>query len=229
MAHLLQIETSTSVCSVAISTSGITRVLKEVQAPNIHASQLTLFIEEAMQEASLAYKELGAVAVSQGPGSYTGLRIGVSTAKGLCYALDLPLIAVPTLKMMAAGYMQLHPNYEGLICPMIDARRMEVFTALYDPSLNVCQEVNAKIVDEYSFIEEFKAQTLVFIGDGAAKCMPFFEKNPQALFSDKIYNSARFMSSLAYQAFENQAFADVAYMEPFYLKDFVFTTPKKVV
>lgn len=225
MATILQIETATPVCSVALSVDGETVALKELAGQNIHASNLTLFIDEVLQMAQLNYVQLDAIAVSKGPGSYTGLRIGVSTAKGLCFALDKPLIAIGTLQMMANGFLQKHPHYGGLICPMIDARRMEVFTAVYNNKLKSLEAVNAKIIDDKSFILELDNNFVTFIGDGAAKCAPVLT-HPNAHFSDDNFNSATYMSQLAYEAFIEGKFEDVAYFEPFYLKDFVFTTPK---
>ena len=225
MATILQIETATPVCSVALSIDGKTIVLKEESAQNIHAAKLTLFIAEVMHSAGVKYADLDAVAVSKGPGSYTGLRIGVSTAKGLCFALDKPLIAINTLQMMANGYVLQNPNYEGLICAMIDARRMEVFTAIYDGILNEVEPTNAKIVDEQSFRVELEKGKVTFIGDGAEKCRTILN-HQNAHFSLHNYNSAANMSALALQAYKNQTFEDVAYFEPFYLKDFVLTTPK---
>ncbi|WP_199140933.1 tRNA (adenosine(37)-N6)-threonylcarbamoyltransferase complex dimerization subunit type 1 TsaB [Pedobacter sp. ASV12] len=225
MATILQIETATPVCSVALSVNGTTVALKEQAGQHVHAANLTLFIDEVLQMAKLSYAQLDAIAVSKGPGSYTGLRIGVSTAKGLCFALDKPLIAIGTLQMMANGFLQNHPNYGGLICPMIDARRMEVFTAVYDNKLQSLEAVNAKIIDEKSFVLELDNHFVTFIGDGAAKCAPVLE-HPNAHFSDANFNSATYMSRLAYEAFNREAFENVAYFEPFYLKDFVFTTPK---
>jgi tRNA threonylcarbamoyladenosine biosynthesis protein TsaB len=228
MATILQIETATQVCSVAIAINGETIALKEEAAQNIHASCLTLFIEEAMHTANLKFNDLDAIAVSKGPGSYTGLRIGVSTAKGLCFALDKPLISISTLQMMANGYLMAHPNYGGLICPMIDARRMEVFTAVYNNKLQEIAAVNAKIVDQKSFILELESNYVTFIGDGSEKCLSVLE-HQNAHFSNANYNSAANMSSIAYSAFEQKNFEDVAYFEPFYLKDFVFTTPKNKI
>jgi tRNA threonylcarbamoyladenosine biosynthesis protein TsaB len=225
MATILQIETATPVCSVAIAVNGATVALIEESAQNIHASKLTLFIEEAMKQAIISYQQLDAVAVSKGPGSYTGLRIGVSTAKGLCFALDKPLIAINTLQMMANGYVMQNPAYDGLICAMIDARRMEVFTATYDGSLNEIETTNAKIVDETSFASVFEKNNITFIGDGAEKCMSVLN-HENAHFSSTNFNSAGNMSALAFHAYQNQVFEDVAYFEPFYLKDFVLTTPK---
>jgi tRNA threonylcarbamoyladenosine biosynthesis protein TsaB len=225
MATILQIETATQVCSVAVSVNGKTIALKEETAQNIHAASVTLFIEEVIKTANLKFTDLDAIAVSKGPGSYTGLRIGVSTAKGLCFALDKPLIAINTLQMMANGFLKQHPNYGGLICPMIDARRMEVFTAVYNNKLNEVEDVNAKIIDEKSFVLELDSNFVTFIGDGAAKCEPVLG-HQNAHFSADNFNSAANMSSMANTAFENGYFEDVAYFEPFYLKDFVFTTPK---
>lgn len=225
MATILQIETSTPVCSVALSINGNTIALKEEAAQNIHAAKLTLFIDEVIQTAGLKYADLDAVAVSKGPGSYTGLRIGVSTAKGLCFALDKPLIGINTLQMMANGYMSQNPNYEGLICAMIDARRMEVFTATYNCKLQEVEATNAKIVDESSFISILESNPIAFIGDGAEKCRLVLN-HQNADFSSFNFNSAANMSTLAFTAYNNQNFEDVAYFEPFYLKDFVFTTPK---
>jgi tRNA threonylcarbamoyladenosine biosynthesis protein TsaB len=225
MATILQIETATPVCSVALSINGKTIALKEEAAQNIHAASLTLFIEKVMKSANLKFTDLDAVAVSKGPGSYTGLRIGVSTAKGLCFALDKPLIAINTLQMMANGYMLQNPNYEGLICAMIDARRMEVFTAIYNSNLQEVEATNAKIVSETSFNSMLEGNDITFIGDGAEKCKLVLN-HQNAHFSSLNFNSATNMSALALQAYNNQNFEDVAYFEPFYLKDFVFTTPK---
>lgn len=226
MPTILQLETATSVCSVALSVNGKTVASKEETAQNIHASKLTLFINEIMEQAGIKFSELDAVAVSKGPGSYTGLRIGVSTAKGLCFALDKPLIGINTLKMMASGFLAEHPNYNGLVCPMIDARRMEVFTAVFNHQLMEVETTNAKIIDESSFLELLNEYEITFIGNGAEKCSSLIQ-HPNAKFITDNFNAASNMTSLAKAAFEGEEFEDVAYFEPFYLKDFVFTTPKK--
>lgn len=228
MVTILQIETATQVCSAALSVNGETIALKELAAQNIHAGSLTLFIQEVMQEASIRYADLDAIAVSKGPGSYTGLRIGVSTAKGICFAQDKPLLAVDTLQMMANGFLNANPGYMGLLCPMIDARRMEVFTALYDHSLNQVLPVEAKIIDEQSFHEELIQHEIHFIGDGAMKCSDSII-SANAHFSALNFNSATHMSKLAFDAFNRNEFQDVAYFEPYYLKDFVITQAKKKV
>ncbi|QNN40110.1 tRNA (adenosine(37)-N6)-threonylcarbamoyltransferase complex dimerization subunit type 1 TsaB [Pedobacter roseus] len=226
MAKILQIETATAICSVALSVNGETISFKEEQGQNLHAANLTLFIDEVIKTAGLNYSELDAIAVSKGPGSYTGLRIGVSTAKGLCYALDKPLIAIETLEMMAAGFLSENPDYTGLICPMIDARRMEVYTTVFDPLLNVLLPTEAKIIDETSFNDFLTQQSITFLGDGAAKCAEVLT-HPNARFDAANFNSASYMSKLASQAFDKGNFEDVAYFEPFYLKDFVVTQSKK--
>lgn len=223
---ILQIETSTQVCSAAISKDGKTTALKELIASNIHAGSLTLFIQDVMDAVSLNFADLDAVAVSKGPGSYTGLRIGVSTAKGLCYALDKPLIGIDTLQMMAEGFMSANSNYNGLVCPMIDARRMEVFTAVFDNRLINITPTTAKIIDEESFRDLLESNEITFIGDGASKCADVLI-GANANFSSLNYNSAANMSLLAHKAFTIGRFEDVAYFEPFYLKDFVLTIPKK--
>lgn len=225
MALILQIETATQVCSAALSLNGETIALKEVQANNIHAGSLTLFIQEVMTSGGYSYADLDAIAVSKGPGSYTGLRIGVSTAKGLCFALDKPLIAIGTLGMMSKGFLRANPDYKGLICPMIDARRMEVFTAVFDSSLSTIEPVSAKIIDKQSFADQLSQSAITFIGDGAEKCKAALH-HPNAFFSADNFNSAGNMSELSFEAFSNEHFEDLAYFEPFYLKDFVLTTPK---
>lgn len=228
MATILQLETATQVCSAAISVNGETVALKEEMASNIHAGSLTLFVKEVMDKMGLQFSDLDAVAVSKGPGSYTGLRIGVSTAKGLCFALDKPLIAIDTLQMMAAGFVSQHKGHEGLICAMIDARRMEVFTAVFKSDLSYVVPTAAKIIDENSFASELAGEKVTFIGDGAMKCAATLQQD-NAVFSELNFNSSGNMSALAYKAFLSARFEDVAYFEPFYLKDFVLTIPKKKV
>ncbi|MCZ4222288.1 tRNA (adenosine(37)-N6)-threonylcarbamoyltransferase complex dimerization subunit type 1 TsaB [Pedobacter rhodius] len=228
MAKILLIETATAFCSVAISVDGKIISLKEESGQNLHASNLTLFIEEVIKKSGMSYGDLDAVAISKGPGSYTGLRIGVSTAKGLCYALEKPLIAIETLEMMAAGFLSQNPGYDGLICPMIDARRMEVYTSVYNAELTLLEPTSAKIIDENSFSDLLSENIITFLGDGSAKCAETL-KHVNALFSDVNFNSAANLSLLAENAFNNTIFEDVAYFEPFYLKDFVLTQPKKRV
>ncbi len=232
MGQILNIETSTQICSVALSVDGKTIALQESNTESSHARQITVFAEQLMYTADLNFQDLDAIAVSKGPGSYTGLRIGVSTAKGFCYSLDKPLISVGTLKSMANG-MILKLTDEGknpddfLFCPMIDARRMEVYTAVYDSRLREVRKVLAEIIDENSFADFFKQnKPLIFMGDGAAKCEEILTKVSQsAIFRKEFLASATYMAPLAEKKLKAGEFEDTAYFEPFYLKDFVAGIP----
>lgn len=227
--YILQIETATPVCSVAISSNGKTLVAIEAEEQNIHASHLTLFIEKALLDAQITWTDLSAVAVSKGPGSYTGLRIGVSTAKGLCYGLDVPLIAINTLEAMAHGLKQsgrIDEECKTVLLPMIDARRMEVYTATYSMELQTLDQTAAKIIDETSFSKlDHKMCTL--FGSGADKFVELFATDEKVEILTDFKNSAAFMSALAFEAFQKESFEDLVYFEPYYLKDFIATTPKK--
>ncbi|WP_353195614.1 tRNA (adenosine(37)-N6)-threonylcarbamoyltransferase complex dimerization subunit type 1 TsaB [Parapedobacter defluvii] len=228
--HILQLETATQVCSAALSTNGETIAFRDVNEPNIHASRLTLLIEEILRETGLSFPDLSAVAVSKGPGSYTGLRIGVSTAKGLCYATDLPLIGIDTLAGMAAGFKELHKSSldaDTWLCPMIDARRMEVYRAIYDQALRPLAPVSATIIDAQSFDTLKSGQRIVLFGSGADKLNTLFSGNERVEIIADFKNSAQHVSHNAYRKFLAGEFVDVAYFEPYYLKDFVTTTPKK--
>jgi len=232
LGQILNIETSTRVCSVALSVDGKTIALQESNTESSHARQITVFAEQLMYTADLNFQDLDAIAVSKGPGSYTGLRIGVSTAKGFCYSLDKPLISVGTLKSMANG-MILKLTAEGknpddfLFCPMVDARRMEVYTAVYDSRLREVRKVLAEIIDENSFADFFKQnKPLIFMGDGAAKCKEILAKVSQrAIFREEFLASATYMATLAEEKLKAGEFEDTAYFEPFYLKDFVAGIP----
>jgi len=231
MSAILCIETATRVCSVAICKEGNVISKREISGEYSHAEKLTLFIREVSEETGIMLGQLDAVAVSRGPGSFTGLRIGVSTAKGLCYALDKPLISVGTLQSMAYGMAEIcNSNSTGrkdiLFCPMIDARRMEVYTALYDGENNEIIPPAAEIIAASSFSEYFKKHTLCFAGDGAEKCKELFAGQPRAVFLDTMLPSACHMASLADHAFNAGRFEDVASFEPYYLKDFVAGKPK---
>lgn len=216
MALILNIETATKNCSVSLSKEGKTIVCKEIAAQNFsHAEKLHLFIAEVLAENNLVFSDLSAVAVSQGPGSYTGLRIGVSSAKGFCYALNIPLIAVDTLQLLAKQ-IQIE---KGIILPMIDARRMEVFTAFYDKNFNQIRNVQAEIIDENSYAEI--DEILHLVGDGTEKFKTTLTNDKFVFHSNVIYPSAKEMSALSYEKFQNHDFVDVAYFEPFYLKDFL--------
>lgn len=218
---ILQIETATTACSVALAHNGKVIAQRLLNQRNIHAEVITLFVEQVIAEANMTYAGLDAVAVSCGPGSYTGLRIGVSTAKGLCYALDKPLIAIETLQAMTSGVI-LKGNYpeNALFCPMIDARRMEVFTAVFDVNLNKVVATAALIIDGESFAGLLAEHQIYFFGDGAAKCRETIT-HANARFIYDYINDAADMAAIAQEKFNNKTFEDVAYFEPYYLKDFI--------
>jgi len=230
VAFILHIETSTEICSAAISSSEGVLAFKEHFIERSHAAILTSLIEEVIAESNIDFTNLHAVAVSKGPGSYTGLRIGVSTAKGICYALNIPLIAVDTLLIMAEMAQEKYnlPSEDVLFVPMIDARRMEVYSAIYDSSLNIVENVKANIIDENSFAEFLNKNRLVFCGSGSDKCKETLQ-NPNAYFLPEIFPSAKYMVSQANIKFNDKEFEDVAYFEPYYLKDFIATVPKNKV
>ncbi|MBQ8672993.1 MAG: tRNA (adenosine(37)-N6)-threonylcarbamoyltransferase complex dimerization subunit type 1 TsaB [Bacteroides sp.] len=230
MSCILHIETSTSVCSVALSEDGQNIFKKEdLQGPS-HAVSLGVFVDEALSFADSHAIPLDAVAVSCGPGSYTGLRIGVSMAKGVCYGRDLKLIGLPTLEVLCVPVLLYHDELpdDALLCPMIDARRMEVYAAVYDRGLVPVRPVGADIVDEDSYREFLDKHPVYFFGNGAAKCKEKLT-HPNAHFIDNIHPLASMMFPLAEKAIARQDFKDVAYFEPFYLKEFVAGTPKKLV
>jgi len=223
---ILLLETATTTCSVALAQNGSIIALKEVNERNIHASHITLFIEEVMLTAEKKYSDLNAIAISKGPGSYTGLRIGVSTAKGLCYSLDIPLIGIDTIEAMASGLIgSFEIPDSALLIPMVDARRMEVYTGIYRKDLYVVEPVNAKIVDIDSF-NEYRDQALFLFGDGADKFKELFSHHSDINFIN-VATSASHLNSLALKKFQNKEFENLAYFEPFYLKDFLLTTSKK--
>jgi len=227
MALILNIETSTTICSVSIAKDGKKIIGKESNEKNAHSKILTVFIEDIFKEANLKIKDIDAVAVSKGPGSYTGLRIGVSAAKGIAYGANKPLISISTLLNMAYGAKQvLKANNDDLLAPMIDARRMEVYTQLFDYELSSTNEINAKIIDEQSFLSELEKHKIHFFGDGAMKCKDTI-KHKNAIFYEDYHPSADYMIPFSEKAFNLNNFEDVAYFEPFYLKDFVATIPKK--
>ena len=233
MALLLHIETSTAVCSVGLGKDGELLALKETKEGMKHASHLTIFIKNILTENGFSTSDLDGIAISMGPGSYTGLRIGVSTAKGICYGAELPLIAISTLQAMTKPVLaiesiqsQLKNPEKAYYCPMIDARRMEVFTAFYNHKNELVKDISADIIDENSYSNELSEREIVFFGDGAAKCKGSIESK-NGIFIDDITPTAVGMIELAEAKFQKQEFEDVAYFEPFYLKDFVATTPKK--
>ncbi|WP_300568686.1 tRNA (adenosine(37)-N6)-threonylcarbamoyltransferase complex dimerization subunit type 1 TsaB [Flavobacterium sp.] len=222
MTYILNIETATRNCSLALSQDGKTIALKEIaEAGFSHAEKLHVFIEAILKENNISYADLSAIAVSQGPGSYTGLRIGVSSAKGLCYALNIPLIAIDTMETLAKKL-----NIQsGQIIPMIDARRMECFTAIFNSKHEKIREIKAEIIDEHSFSDT--SETIHFIGDGASKCKEILTGG-QFVFHDEIeFPSANEMSEVSFEKYKKSDTVDVAYFEPFYLKDFMMTSPSK--
>lgn len=227
MAWILHIETSAKNCSVALSRDGNLLFDKVDTAGSSHSVQLGLFVDEALKVVEGEGQSLDAVAVSSGPGSYTGLRIGVSLAKGVCYALGIPLISIPTLDLLADEVIRTRSLPEDArICPLVDARRMEVYTAVYDAKGAVLQPVSAVIVDETTFAEELKSHRIWFVGDGAEKCRAIIGSE-NAEFDGQTVPLASSMLALAEKRYLEQQFEDVAYFEPFYLKDFVATVSKK--
>ena len=216
MPIILNIETATKNCSVAIAKDGKTIVCKELATENFsHAEKLHVFIEQILAESNVQFSELNAVAVSQGPGSYTGLRIGISSAKGFSYALNIPLIAVDTLQLLAKQISIAN----GIILPMIDARRMEVFSAMYDSNYNQIRATQAEIIDESSYKEI--SETIHLVGDGIGKFTNTLTDEKFVFHNEVVYPSANEMSVLSFEKFQNSDFVDVAYFEPFYLKDFL--------
>lgn len=224
--YILLIETATSTCSAAVALNGKVVAVEEKEERNIHAGSLTLFIDEVIRRSGIRYSDLAAVAVSMGPGSYTGLRIGVSAAKGLCFALDIPLIAISSLDSLAFGLLeQLRPGPDSILIPMIDARRMEVYLKCLNSSLETLQDVEAKIIDENSF-DEFKPNEVLLFGDGAAKFEGLFGADANVSFP-KVAASAKYMAEPADQKLRGSKFENMAYFEPYYLKEFIANKPKK--
>ena len=231
MSLILCIETGTDICSVGIARDGELMSLRESDQGRDHAKQVAVFVDELLRETGVKPDELDAVAVGMGPGSYTGLRIGVSFAKGLCYGLNIPLLAVGSLEALTdvaikdyeAGIIQVEGWDEALLCPMVDARRMEVYTQIFNSRCEAQSEVSAEIVTEDSFSQWRAKGKLVIFGNGAAKCQ---EMLPDAIYID-VAPSARGLTRIAHQLFEAGKTEDIAYFEPFYLKDFVVIPSQK--
>ena len=222
MSCILNIETSTETCSVAVAQDGGIIFEKINNEPNSHTKYLAKFVEEALSFAESHAIPLDAVAVSSGPGSYTGLRIGVSTAKGICYGKNVPLIAISTLKLLCVKPL-LSDDIEdenALLCPMIDARRMEAYTAIYDRALREVREVKAEVIDTTTYNEWLDKGLVYFFGNGAEKCKEIIN-HPNARFIDNVVPTAKSMLPFAELAIAKGQYEDVAYFEPFYLKDFV--------
>jgi tRNA threonylcarbamoyladenosine biosynthesis protein TsaB len=221
MSYILNIETATKNCSVALAFEGKTILCREIsEAGYSHAEKLHVFIEEVLQESGVTFQDLKAIAVSQGPGSYTGLRIGVSAAKGLCFALNIPLIAVDTLQSLATQVSET----DGLIIPMLDARRMEVYSAIFNNKHENIRGIEAEIITSDSFASI--TEKIYFVGDCAEKCQTVLTNENFVFLKSIVYPSANEMSALSFKKFIANEWADLAYFEPFYLKDFMVTTPK---
>ncbi len=233
MATILNIETSTEICSVSISIDGVSKFFKihkpsgDAGERSSHSQLLALFIDEILKENNVSTSQLDAVAISSGPGSYTGLRIGVSTAKGFAFGAGLPLIAVDTMLIIAAmAKKSCSADYEYIV-PMTDARRMEVYCAVFDKNLKQLSGTEAKIIEETSF-SELTAGKTVFCGNGAEKCIETMQDEKNIFLTD-VFTSAEFMAEFSEELFNQQKFVDLVYFEPFYLKDFVATTPRNKV
>ena len=232
---ILHLETATNVCSVAVSQGEKLLALRESNEDRSHGALLTVFMDEVMKEAGLSPGDIHAIAVSKGPGSYTGLRIGVSATKGFAYARNIPVIGIITLQSLAVSARKasalesLTKKYDNLLlCPMIDARRMEVYTAMYDLQLQEKQPVSASVIDEDSFSNILKNQPIAFFGNGSEKARKVI-RHPNANYISAVQTSAKDMIPLALEAFHQSRFEDTAYFEPFYLKDFIATIPKRKV
>lgn len=228
MPHILNIETSTAVCSVALSSNGKILFERVSHEGPSHASLLGLFVEETLLFAKQHHIKLDAVAVSSGPGSYTGLRIGVSLAKGLCFGYDIPLISIPTLEIMASQVINEQNDADALYCAMIDARRMEVYAAIYNSTQECIRKATADIVDSFTYAAYLENKKVYFFGNGAEKCQSVID-NQNAVFLPSVDPEASQMMHLAEQAYSEGRFEDVAYFEPFYLKEFQATIPKNKV
>lgn len=233
---IVHIETATDICSVAVSEGGDQLSLVESSEPRSHATLLNRFIRQAVAEAGKEFKDLDAISISKGPGSYTGLRIGVSTAKGFAYALEIPLLATGTLENMASGALSnpaiaelvlLHGD-NLLLCPMLDARRMEVYAGFYTTKNSMFRKVSADIIEAGSYDKILESHPVCFFGNGADKCKDVLSR-PNAIFIDGINPTATSMITPVLLKYNQKQYEDVAYFEPFYLKDFIATVPKKKV
>lgn len=223
MSTILNLETATTNCSVSVAKDGKLWAIKEHDTPHYsHSEQLHIFIQEVLREAKLELSDVDAIAVSKGPGSYTGLRIGVSAAKGLCFSLDIPLISISTLESMA---YQAKASAADYLVPVLDARRMEVYSAVFEQGVNQLRETKAEIIDENSFSEFVEKGKLLLLGNGAEKCKELLQ-HPNFSFNSSVIPSAREMATLSHKKFEAGEFENVAYFEPYYLKDFILQKKK---
>jgi tRNA threonylcarbamoyladenosine biosynthesis protein TsaB len=224
---ILLIESSQEVCSVSLASQERILTCLETAEPNMHSAMLAEYASQSMIQAGIVPGQLSAIAVSRGPGSYTGLRIGASLAKGLCFGLGLPLIAIDTLQAMASSYAASTDLPAGcLLCPTIDARRMEVYAAIYTARLDCVRNVEAEVIDEMSYSRYLSTGKLIFVGSGADKCRSVIA-SPNAVFVPGFQHSSRGLAALAWQKYANKKFEDIAYFEPLYLKEFIATVSKK--
>jgi tRNA threonylcarbamoyladenosine biosynthesis protein TsaB len=223
VSYILHVETSTKNCSVSIGKSGVLVALEELNTEGYsHAEKLHVFLKDVVEKAGISFADVSAICVGKGPGSYTGLRIGVSAVKGLCFALDIPMLAIESLEILSRKAVVT----DGYILPLLDARRMEVYSAVFDKDYKRVRETQAEVIDENSFQEYLERGPVFFIGDGAEKCKDIVQ-HPNAHFIENAFPSAKEMVSLAFEKYTANDTVDVAYFEPFYLKDFVGTKPKK--
>ena len=233
MAMLLCIETSSVNCSVSLFNKGRLIACREASRGYSHAEKLHPFIQEILEESGIKTKEIQGIVLGAGPGSFTGLRIGSAASKGLCFALNIPLITIPSLKNMAMSVRsnadQLNLDQKFVLCPMIDARRMEVYCAQFDQDLNQISEAKPLILDESTFSDQLSKEKIVFFGDGMNKMKGFYENHSNAVFVEEILPTSKVMAEMAEKKFLEKDFEDVAYYEPFYLKGFQATTPKKLI
>jgi len=231
---ILNIETATSLCSVSLAKNGKVLSIRETQEEKSHARLLSVFISEIMQEQGFEIKDLDGVAVGKGPGSYTGLRIGVSTAKGICFGANIPMLAIGTLQILCdqvfikadLNIRDILRDPSTLICPMIDARRMEVYYSLFNNHGKEVSNAAAEVINNITFLPVLAKHTVIFTGSGMNKCREILN-HPNAILMDHIHPSAQSLARLSYKAFQNDKFVNLAYFEPFYLKDFIGTVPKK--
>ena len=227
MTYILSLETSTNVCSVALHADGRLRYTAGIHEDQAHAAKLAVLVDQLFHTTGIVPKQLSGVAVSAGPGSYTGLRIGTSTAKGLCYALNIPLLAVGTLELLS--HPLLRYNFSGgLLCPMIDARRMEVYCMLMDAEGQTMAGPHPRIIDSESFAGELEAGQVVFFGNGASKCRGVIA-HANAVFLDDVHPTASALGQMAYENFLGGRFADLPTFGPLYLKEFVAKKPRTLV
>jgi tRNA threonylcarbamoyladenosine biosynthesis protein TsaB len=225
MSLLLSLETSSTSCSAAIHDKGRLLAVSEIHEEHAHGAKLASLIKQVVEEGRVSLEQVAGICISSGPGSYTGLRIGTSTAKGLCYSLGIPLISVDSLSAMAFGAMKSHSE-KALYCPMLDARRMEVYCAVFSSELEFVRPVQAKVIEAGAFRELMDEARVVFFGNGSAKCRHLLE-HPNAVFLENIIPSAREVGELGWRRFEQGIFEDLVHFEPIYLKEFLIKKPVK--